>query len=113
MVVVTSSHSKAELKADDVVFVKAVALQGVGHDDCLLNSLEVCEAKVHFARVLGLSWHQAQLLKSWEGPEQVGDLPLCSIMRQSLDIDRLRRIGRVLHYLWKLVGNLSELRIDS
>lgn len=59
MVVVSSSDSKAELKADDVVFVKAVALQGVCHDDRLLNGLEVCEAKVNFKPVLGLSGNQA------------------------------------------------------
>ena len=47
MIVMASSHSKAELETNDVVFVQPVALKSIHYDSRLLNSLKICETEMH------------------------------------------------------------------
>ena len=102
--VVTTSNCKAELKADDVILVKAVPLKSIDHDCRLFDCLKVREAEMHLEAVFCLTWHQPELLEAWIWSEEVRNLTLCCIMRQSFHIDRLRGVLGVLHDLWKHLG---------
>ena len=80
MVVVATCDCETELEPNDVVLVKAIALQGVYDENRLLNCVEVCEAKVHFVPVFGISWHKSQLVESGERPKQVRNFSLCGVV---------------------------------
>ena len=81
MIVIAASHSKTELKTNDIIFVESIALQGVYYNCGLLDCLEVSEAKVNLMSIFRLARHQSQLFETRIRSKQVCNLPLGRIMR--------------------------------
>jgi len=60
-----------ERESENIVLIKAVALQSVDHDGRLQHALEVCEAEVDFLTVGLVAQDQAEGAETWEGAEDV------------------------------------------
>lgn len=80
LLVEAASNSEAKLKSDDVIFVKAIALQRVNYKRRLIDAVEVCEAKVDLVTVFRLPWNESELLKAREWTEKMSYLTLSRIV---------------------------------
>ena len=107
--VMTACDCETKLKANDVILVKAIALERIDHDGCLFDCLKIGEAEVHFEAVLGLPWHQTQLLEARKWPEDVRYLTLCRIVRQSFDVNGPGGVLRVGHHAREHFHDLLKL----
>lgn len=87
-------HCVGKLESDEVIAVKAVALQCVDDHSCLLGVLKVSKSEVDFQAILGLSRDETELLEAREGSEDVRDLSISRVLGQALDIDGTGRFGR-------------------